>query len=319
MSRIPRPASESTQDPAGRFGSLKGSMRKGFQSLRETLKKKDAAGPTTNQPQITMMQDQIESGPRDDVPVSVPVPLELPPPPPPPRQPVRTVKWDEEVHEPRRISTKPGPAPLELPPPPPPLPPRQPVHDPAREEEVQKSGRLGIEPQHVTFAVAPPPLHMRTLKQEEKVHGPNGVSSEFQSKPLDPAPPRLPIRNPKRNGVVLSPRGDAGAEEVPVADPIPKFKVKKSKPIVRGSYVKQLPSPPPSEPRSSHSAEGEQQVEGVKGIDSTLDAVNQPKQEDCAAQQSTTTVPEVVKEEALPSSDANDGELPLGTLSSLRS
>jgi hypothetical protein len=45
MSRPRRPSTESTQLPPTKIGGLKGSMRKGFKSLRETLRKKDTVGP----------------------------------------------------------------------------------------------------------------------------------------------------------------------------------------------------------------------------------------------------------------------------------
>ncbi|KAF2447047.1 hypothetical protein P171DRAFT_483106 [Karstenula rhodostoma CBS 690.94] len=232
MSQIPPATIESNQDPSGRFECLTGSMRKGFKSLCETLKKKkkkSAADPTTYQPQISapmmMKQDDAESGPSG-------------------------------------VSAMPEPTPLALPP-----------------------SRLPI----------------RILQRDEQVHEPSGVSTKSPPTPLNIAWPRLPIRNPRRTG-----GGVAGAGEVPVSEPLRKFKMKRPAPEVHESYVEELPTPPPSETRSSRSVEGERQVGATMGIESALDTVKHSELEDCGARQSTAVVPEVLAEEVLPSTDAKD-------------
>ncbi|KAL5377545.1 hypothetical protein DPSP01_009737 [Paraphaeosphaeria sporulosa] len=299
MSRIPRPTTESTQDSSSRFGSLRGSMRKGFQSLRETLKKKDPAAPSTDRRKISapiMKQVEVESGVNT---VSVPAPLELPSPPAPPRQPVRSIRWEQGVHVPSCVSMRPGPAPREL------------LALPLSMRKFKQEGK-GYEPNGTDADLYPRPLsvasHLQILppKREERVPKDLGP----QPLPLAAAPPRLPIRNPERNGIIIPPSRDMVADQARVPEPLHKFKLRKPDLAVRDSFARELPSPPPSEPRSSPSVEGEEQVEAATGIESTLDAAQQPGQEYHVTEGSTAAVSEVVVEKASPSSDAKGAYSP---------
>ncbi|KAL5438618.1 hypothetical protein PMIN05_005673 [Paraphaeosphaeria minitans] len=293
MSRIPRPTTESTQDPSSRFGSMKGSMRKGFQSLRETLKKKDAVGPSTDRPQISapvLEQNAVESGVNT---VSVPACLNLPVPPTPSssRQPVRSIRWESGVQIPTHASTRPGPVPRALPP----LPLN--MRTPKRDEEVREPNGVDADPQSRPPTAA---SHLQMLSPTGQ-EGPKNLETQFLTSAA--APPRLPIRNPKRNSIIVPPSGHVVADQAPVPEALRKLKLRRPGPALREAFVRELPSPPTSEPRSSHSTEREQQVQVATGIESTLDAAKQPAEEDRVGEQSTAAVGGAAVEEASPSGD----------------